>query len=57
MDANNIIRQARLAHGFSQQYMAIALGIHLRQYQRLEYGESDVWRMPLRSGLIMCQLD
>lgn len=49
-----IIRQARIRLGLSQQKVATLIGIQIRQYQRLEYGESDVQKLGMRAGLSLC---
>ena len=36
-----MIREARIRMGYSQQEVAALAGVHIRQYQRLEYGERD----------------
>jgi transcriptional regulator with XRE-family HTH domain len=51
---HEIIRQARISLGFSQQRTATLIGIQIRQYQRLEYGESDVQKLGMRAGLSLC---
>ena len=38
----------------SQQRVAALIGIPVRQYQRYEYGETEVQRINLRAGLILC---
>ena len=42
---HEIIRQARIRLGLSQQQVATLVSIQIRQYQRLEYGESDVQKL------------
>ena len=37
-----ILRLARLRLGYSQQDVARELGVHIRQYQRFEYGERSL---------------
>ena len=49
-----LIRQARLAKGLSQQQVANLINIQIRQYQRLEYGESDVQKLGMWAGLSLC---
>ena len=49
-----IIRQARLAHGYSQQRLAALIGVQVRQYQRVEYGETDVQKLAVRPALALC---
>ena len=34
-----MLRKARLRKGLSQQQVATLAGVHIRQYQRIEYGE------------------
>ena len=51
---HEIIRQARIRLGLSQQKVATLISIHIRQYQRLEYGESDVQKLGIRAGLALC---
>ena len=51
---HEMIRQARLAMGLSQQQVATLISIQIRQYQRLEYGESDVQKLGMRAGLSLC---
>ena len=53
---HKLIRQARLAKGLSQQQVANLISIQIRQYQRLEYGESDVQKLGMRAGLSLCIL-
>ena len=51
---HRIIRQARVRLGLSQQQVATLISIQIRQYQRLEYGESDVQKLGMRAGLSLC---
>ena len=51
---HEIIRQARIRLGLSQQQIATLISIQIRQYQRLEYGESDVQKLGMRAGLSLC---
>ena len=51
---HEIIRQARIRLGLSQQQVATLISIQIRQYQRLEYGESDVQKLGMRAGLSLC---
>ena len=37
-----ILRKARQKMGFSQQQVATLAGVHIRQYQRIEYGERSM---------------
>ncbi len=49
-----MIRQARLRMGYSQQHVATMVGMQIRQYQRLEYGEREIYRVGFRAGLALC---
>ncbi len=51
-----IIRQSRIAKGLSQQKVATLLGIHVRQYQRLEYGERSIGKVNMELGLSLCRV-
>ena len=51
---HEIIRQARIRLGLSQQQVATLISIQIRQYQRLEYGETDVQKLGMRAGLSLC---
>lgn len=51
---HKLIRQARIRLGLSQQQVATLISIQIRQYQRLEYGESDVQKLGMRAGLSLC---
>ena len=51
---HEIIRQARIRLGLSQQQVATLISIQIRQYQRLEYGESDVQKLGMQAGLSLC---
>ena len=51
---HDIIRQARIRLGLSQQQVATLVSIQIRQYQRLEYGESDIQKLGMRAGLSLC---
>lgn len=37
--ATEMLKTARLKKSYSQQQVAVIAGVHVRQYQRLEYGE------------------
>ena len=51
-----MLRTHRIALGYSQQYVADAVGIQLRQYQRLEYDEVCIAKMHIETGLKICRL-
>ena len=46
-----MLRKARQRKGLSQQQVAVIAGVHIRQYQRLEYGERSVGNVKMRFGL------
>lgn len=52
----NILKQRRLELGLTQQAVAIQLGMHIRQYQRSEYGEQSLSSCSMRTGLKICAL-
>ena len=49
-----IIRSRRLEFGISQQNLAVAVGLQIRQYQRFEYGERLVSKASMKQGLRIC---
>ena len=49
-----MLREARLQKGYSQQYVATLIGVHIKQYQRLEYGERSICHSSMRIGLAIC---
>ena len=53
---HEIIRQARIRLGLSQQQVATLVSIQIRQYQRLEYGERSVGNVKMRFGLAVCAI-
>ena len=52
----NILREQRLFLEMTQQEVADELGISLQQYQRYEYGDRDLRKMPMELGLKICYL-
>lgn len=46
-----ILRKARQKMGFSQQQVATLAGVHIRQYQRIEYGERSMGSINMRLAL------
>ena len=50
------IREARLRLGMSQQQVASLAGVHIRLYQRLEYGERQMSGINMRLGLTVCAI-
>ena len=51
-----MLRKARQRKGLSQQQVAVIAGVHIRQYQRLEYGERSVGTVKMRFGLAVCAI-
>ncbi len=51
-----MLRNARLKKGLSQQQVAVLAGVHIRQYQRLEYGERSMGSINMRFGLAVCSI-
>ena len=51
---SEMLRKARMKLGYSQQQVATMAGMQIRQYQRFEYGEREVYRVNLRAGLLLC---
>ena len=51
-----ILRNARLKKRLSQQQVAVIAGVHVRQYQRLEYGERSIGSVNMRFGLAICAI-
>ena len=51
-----MLRKARQRKGLSQQQVAVIAGVHIRQYQRLEYGERSVGNVKMRVGLAVCAI-
>lgn len=49
-----IIRNARKAMRYSQQQVATLIGVHIRQYQRIECGERDIRYASMKLGLSIC---
>ena len=49
-----MLREARLRMGYSQQEVANVIGVHIKQYQRLEYGERDIRNCSMKTGLAIC---
>lgn len=55
LHGGNLMAWARRRKGYSQQMVSEMTGIDLRQYQRLEYGERDIRRASMRTGLSICK--
>ena len=52
----NILREQRRFLEMTQQEVAGEVGISLQQYQRYEYGDRDLRKMPMELGLKICYL-
>ena len=51
---NRLLKEARLRMGYSQQQIAMLLGIQIKQYQRFESGERDIRHASMQLGLAIC---
>ena len=51
-----ILREQRMKLKLTQQNVADEVEIYLHQYQRYEYGDRLVYKMPLALGLKLCYL-
>ena len=51
-----ILREQRVFLEMTQQEVADELGINLQQYQRYEYGDRDLHKIPMELGLKICYL-
>ena len=51
-----MLRKARLKKRLSQQQVATLAGVHIRQYQRVEYGEWSMGSINMRFGLAVCAI-
>ena len=49
-----ILRDRRKELGLTQEEVALALGMSIHQYQRYEYGESEMSNTRMRTGLRIC---
>ena len=49
-----VLKTRRLELGLSQQEVAVEAGMHIRQYQRFEYGERSLMKCTLDVGLRLC---
>ena len=49
-----MIRTARYRLGYSQLQVATLIDMQFRQYQRFEYGETEISRMQFKAGLALC---
>ena len=51
-----MLRKKRQELGFTQEKIALELGMSIHQYQRYEYGEHKLAGCPMRVGLRICAL-
>lgn len=51
---SEMIRKARQEMGYTQQEVATLIGVHVKAYQRLEYGERDIRNASMKLGLAIC---
>ena len=49
-----ILKGRRIELGLTQQEVAVELGMHIRQYQRFEYGEQSLAKCSMQTGLRIC---
>ena len=49
-----ILKDRRVELKLTQQELAIEAGMHVRQYQRYEYGESGIGDAPVKHVLRLC---
>ena len=54
MSEAEMLREARLRMGYSQQTVAAMIGVHIKQYQRFEYGERSIRNSSMKIGLAVC---
>ena len=53
-DQSQILKNRRVKLGLTQQEIAVELGMHIRQYQRFEYGEQSLAKCSMQTGLRIC---
>ena len=53
---SQILKKRRVELGLTQQEIAVELGMHIRQYQRFEYGEQSLAKCSLKTGLRICSV-
>ena len=51
-----VLKNRRIELGLTQQEIAVELGMHIRQYQRFEYGEQSLAKCSMQTGLRICSL-
>lgn len=53
---SHVLRNRRVELGLTQQEVAVELGMHIRQYQRFEYGEQSLAKCSMQTGLRICSV-
>lgn len=53
---SQILKSRRIELGLTQQEVAVELGMHIRQYQRFEYGEQSLAKCSMQTGLRLCAM-
>ena len=53
---SQILKNRRIELGLTQQEVAVELGMHIRQYQRFEYGEQSLAKCSMQTGLRICAI-
>lgn len=53
-DQSQILKKRRAELGLTQLEVAVELGMHIRQYQRFEYGEQSLAKCSMQTGLRIC---
>ena len=51
-----ILREARRSKGLTQQEVAARVGMDVKNYQRLEYGQRGIDKTFLKTGLALCHV-
>ena len=49
-----VLKNRRIELELTQQEVALELGMHIRQYQRFEYGEQSLAKCSMHTGLRIC---
>ena len=53
---SQILKNRRIELDLTQQEIAVELGMHIRQYQRFEYGEQSLAKCSMQTGLRICSV-
>ena len=53
---SQLLKKRRIELGLTQQEIAVELGMHIRQYQRFEYGEQSLANCSMQTGLRICAI-